>query len=223
MAISGSYPSPGGAWLVDDGVVLVVDDDAALRDGIASLFRSMDIQVRTFASAAEFLCFPIPDVPCCLVLDVRLRGASGLELQAMLAEVGCPVPVVFISGHADVAMSVMAMRAGATHFLTKPFRDQDLLDAVTEAIGRDVQRRACERRGRELRAAFETLTSREREVMTLAAAGLMNKQIADDVGLSTVTVKIHRAQAMKKMGARTFAELVVMAHVLGLTNAAAQA
>jgi len=181
------------------------------------------MDVRTFSSADEFLAFSIPDRPCCLILDVRLRGSNGLDLHANMKEAGIRLPVVFISGYSDVPMSVAAMRAGATHFLTKPFRDQDLLDAVCEALRRDVQRRNAGRRRGELSLLFNSLTPREREVMCLATAGLLNKQIADEVGLSLVTVKLHRAQAMRKMRASSFADLVVMAHILGFCEAPAAA
>jgi len=204
-----------------DALVLVVDDDACLRAGIESLFQSIDVDVRTFASADAFLEFSIPDRPSCLVLDVCLHDSNGLDLQAKMKEAGARLPVVFISGYSDVPTSVAAMRAGATHFLTKPLRDHDLLDAVSEALRRDVQRRYAGRRRSELSMLFNSLTPREREIMCLVTAGRLNKQIADEVGLSLVTVKLHRAQAMRKMRASSFADLVVMSHILGFCEAPA--
>ncbi|MFC4278288.1 response regulator transcription factor [Achromobacter aloeverae] len=201
---------------IDDAVVLVVDDDAGLRQALGSLFRSVDIKVRSYASAAELLDDELPDVPCCLLLDVRLRGASGLDLQARLAKLGVEIPIVFMTGHGDIAMTVTAMKAGAVDFITKPFRDQDLLDAVATALDKDRQRRLGSQRLSALRARHQTLSPREAEVMGLAVRGLLNKQIAGEIGISEVTVKIHRGQAMRKMKARTFADLVLMAQQLGV-------
>jgi len=200
----------------DEAVVLIVDDDDDLRTALGSLFRSVGMKVALFASAAELLEFSLPDVPCCLVLDVRLRGPSGLELQARLAGLGVQLPIVFLTGHGDIAMTVAAMKAGAVDFIAKPFRDQDLLDAVAAALEQDRARRETQRRSQRLHSSYRSLTPREAEVMALAVAGLLNKQIAGEIGISEVTVKIHRGQAMRKMQARTFADLVLMAQQLGL-------
>lgn len=203
----------------DDALVLVVDDDAMLRTALGSLFRSVGLRVALFASAAELLDYRLPDAPCCMVLDVRLRGPSGLELQSRLAQLGVQVPIIFMTGYGDIPMTVAAMKAGAEDFMAKPFRDQDLLDAVSAALDKDRARRSDVRRADELRASYSSLTPREVEVMTLAVAGLLNKQIAGEIGISEVTVKIHRGQAMRKMKARTFADLVLMGQQLGLCKA----
>ncbi|AGW95001.1 response regulator transcription factor [Cupriavidus sp. DF5525] len=207
---------PADASASDDAMVLVVDDDAALRRALGSLFRSVGLNVTLFASAAELLAFPVPDTPCCLVLDVRLRGPSGLDLQSRLGQMGIPIPIIFMTGYGDIAMTVAAMKAGAEDFMPKPFRDQDLLDAVAAALEKDRLRREGLRQVEALRARHQALTPRETEVMGLAVAGLLNKQIAAEIGISEVTVKIHRGQAMRKMKARTFAELVLMAQQLGI-------
>ena len=204
---------------LENAVVIVLDDDAMVRESLASLFRSVDRRVVLFESASDLLAFAFPNAPCCLVLDVRLRGPSGLDLQARLKQMGVQVPIIFMTGYGDIPMTVAAMKAGADHFLSKPFRDQDLLDAVAAALEKDARRRAREQRDNALRDCFGTLTRRETEVMTLAASGLLNKQIADRMSISEVTVKIHRGQAMRKMRARTFAELVLMAERLGLSPA----
>jgi len=177
------------------------------------------MDVALFGSAAEVLEFSMPDAPCCLVLDVRLRGPSGLDLQARLSQQGIHVPIIFLTGYGDIAMTVAAMKAGAEDFMTKPFRDQDLLDAVSGALEKDRRRREASRRVQALRGCFGTLTPRETEVMSLAVSGMMNKQIAGQMGISEVTVKIHRGQAMRKMKARTFADLVLMAQQLGVCHA----
>ncbi|SAI34044.1 two component response regulator [Bordetella ansorpii] len=203
----------------DDAVVLVVDDDQALRQALGSLFRSVGMAVRLYGSAADLLADGLPDSPCCLVLDVRLRGPSGLDLQARLAQLGMQVPIIFMTGFGDIAMTVTAMKAGAEDFITKPFRDQDLLDAVSAALEKSRARRDDTRRLDELRACYQSLTPREAEVMGLAVRGLLNKQIAGEIGISEVTVKIHRGQAMRKMKARTFADLVLMAQQLGVRAA----
>lgn len=203
----------------DEALVLVVDDDAMLRGALGNLFRSVGMNVALFGSAAELLEYQMQDVPCCLVLDVRLRGPSGLDLQARLAQLGIHVPIIFMTGYGDIAMTVAAMKAGAEDFMAKPFRDQDLLDAVSVALEKDRRRREGMRRLQMLRASFQTLTPRESEVMALAVSGLMNKQIAGEIGISEVTVKIHRGQAMRKMKARTFADLVLMAQKLGVCHA----
>ncbi len=204
---------------LENAVVIVLDDDAMVRESLASLFRSVDRRVVLFESASDLLTFAFPNAPCCLVLDIRLRGPSGLDLQAKLKQMGVQVPIIFMTGYGDIPMTVAAMKAGADHFLSKPFRDQDLLDAVAAALEKDARRRAREQRDNALRDCFGTLTRRETEVMTLAASGLLNKQIADRMSISEVTVKIHRGQAMRKMRARTFAELVLMAERLGLSPA----
>lgn len=197
-----------------ESMVFIVDDDAPLRESLGSLLRSIGLRVELFGSVAEFMKYERPNTASCLVLDVRLQGSSGLDFQIELATAGINVPIVFITGHGDIAMTVRAMKAGAVDFLTKPFREQDLIDAVCAAHARDRQRRESERHADELRARHQTLTAREQTVMALAASGLMNKQIAGEIGLSEITVKIHRGQAMRKMGARSFADLVRMAEVI---------
>lgn len=197
-------------------IVHVIDDDASLRDALDSLFRSVGLATRLYGSAQEFLDARQANVPGCMVLDVRLPGLSGLDFQAKLGETHIRMPVIVMTGHGDIPMTVRAMKAGAVDFLTKPFRDQDMLDAVGKAIERDRARRADERGHDALRALFETLTQRERQVMAHAAAGLMNKQIAHELSLSEITVKIHRGNAMRKMGAKSFADLVKMAEALRL-------
>jgi FixJ family two-component response regulator len=197
-------------------VVFVVDDDASVRDALARLFRSVGLQVEALASAAEMLRHKLPDAPSCLVLDVRLPGLSGLDFQSELAKSGIRIPVIFMTGHGDIPMTVKAMKGGAVDFLTKPFRDQDMLDAVARGIDRDRERRESEKAIIELRDLFASLTAREQEIMALVSTGLMNKQIAAELGLSLITVKIHRGHAMKKMRAKSLAELVRMADVLGI-------
>jgi FixJ family two-component response regulator len=209
-------PQPSGVRSVEEPTVFVVDDDESLRTALSNLFRSVGLRVEVFGSAAELLRSKLPDVVSCLVLDVRLPGLSGLDFQAELAKANLHIPIVFMTGHGDVPMSVKAMKAGALDFLTKPFRDQDMLDAVTTALDRDRKRRESERTVSDLRVHFESLTPREREVMSFVTAGLMNKQIANEIGLSEITVKIHRGHVMKKMGARSLADLVRMAEALGV-------
>jgi len=199
-------------------VVFVIDDDASVRESLAELFSSVGLRVESFASAAEFLRRKTSDHPCCLVLDVRLPGLSGLDLQADLAKGDIQLPIVFITGHGDVPMAVRAMKAGAFEFLTKPFRDQDLLDAAQRGLELDRTRRQQQKSVDEARARFETLTSREREVIRFVSAGLMNKQIAGELGVTEITVKVHRGNAMRKMGARSLADLIGMAQTLGLNR-----
>lgn len=201
-----------------DPFVYIVDDDTLLRESLGSLLRSIGLKVGLFGSVADFMTFNRPDAPSCMVLDVRLQGTSGLDFQTYLATTDISLPIVFMTGHGDIAMTVRAMKAGAIDFLTKPFREQDLLDAVSVALARDRMRRDSERGIRELRSRYETLTPREQTVMALAVSGLMNKQIAGEIGLSEITVKTHRGQAMRKMNARSFADLVRMAETLGVNH-----
>jgi FixJ family two-component response regulator len=192
-------------------LVYIVDDDPDMNDALADLLDSAGMRSKSFVSADAFLSSPIGDEPSCLVLDVRLRGANGLDVQQELKRRGIASPIVFITGYGDIEMAVQAMKAGAVDFLAKPFRDQTFLDAVAQAIAVDCTKRRSEWCDDDLRERFATLTEREREVMTLAVSGLMNKQIAGEIGVSEVTVKIHRGRAMRKMSARTFADLVKMA------------
>jgi FixJ family two-component response regulator len=198
----------------ENAVVHIVDDDESLRRAVDSLCRSVGLETRTYGSAQEFLDAKPAGIPGCLVLDVRLPGISGLDFQSQLAALGIHLPVILVTGHGDIPMSVRAMKAGAVDFLPKPFRDQDLLDAVTAAIERDRRRRAADGDANSLRNRFLTLSPREQQVMKLVTTGKMNKQVAGDLGLSEITVKIHRAAAMRKMGARTLADLVRMADAL---------
>jgi FixJ family two-component response regulator len=197
-------------------IVFVVDDDPSMRKALANLFRSVGLRAEVFGSARELLESELPDVASCLVLDIRLPGPSGLDFQAELAKANIQIPIIFMTGHGDIPMTVKAMKAGAVDFLTKPFRDQDMLDAVAIAIERDRARRKDEKIVGELRAVFETLTARERDVLALVASGLMNKQIAAEIGLAEITVKIHRGHIMRKMGAKSLADLVRMAEMLGI-------
>jgi FixJ family two-component response regulator len=199
-----------------EAIVFVVDDDPSMRKALSNLFRSVGLRAEVFGSARELLESELPEVASCLVLDIRLPGPSGLDFQAELAKANIQIPIIFMTGHGDIPMTVKAMKAGAVDFLTKPFRDQDMLDAVAIAIERDRTRRKDEKIVAELRAVFETLTARERDVLALVASGLMNKQIAAEIGLAEITVKIHRGHIMRKMGAKSLADLVRMAEMLGV-------
>jgi FixJ family two-component response regulator len=197
-------------------LVFVVDDDAPMRESLKNLMRSVGLRVEAFASAQEFLHSPRPDVPGCLVLDVRLPGLSGLDLQQQMAQGDRDMPIIFITGYGDIPMTVQAMKAGAVEFLTKPFRDQELLDAVQHALTRDRQAREQRAQSDALRRRYGALTSREREVMARVVVGLLNKQIAGELGTSEAAVKVHRQHVMAKMGAGSLAALVRMADRLGL-------
>jgi FixJ family two-component response regulator len=199
-----------------EALVFVVDDDAPMRESLKNLLRSVGLWVEAFASAQEFLRSPRPDVPGCLVLDVRLPGLSGLDLQKQMAQGDRDMPIIFITGHGDIPMTVQAMKAGAVEFLTKPFRDQELLDAVQHALARDRQAREQRAQSDALRRRYSALTPREREVMALVVAGLLNKQIAGQLGTSEAAVKVHRQHVMAKMAAGSLATLVRMADRLGI-------
>jgi FixJ family two-component response regulator len=202
----------------DRPTVIVIDDDPSIRKAIDRLLRSVGLRVELFESAQEFLQSDRPDAPSCIVLDVRLPGQSGLNLQRNLAAADIRIPIIFITAHGDIPMSVRAMKAGAVEFLTKPFHDQDLLDAMEVALEKDRARRANEKLAAELKKRFETLTARERQVMHLVVAGRLNKQIAAELGISEMTVKIHRAQVFHKMQAVSLPDLVRMADKSGITN-----
>ncbi|WMT74798.1 response regulator transcription factor [Bradyrhizobium sp. Ash2021] len=216
----GRSTSPRNVASAEEPIVYVVDDDASVREALSSLFRSVGLRVEVFGSASEFLQSKLPDVASCLILDIRLPRLSGLDFQVDLARAGIHIPIIFMTGHGDIPMTVRAMKAGAVDFLTKPFRDQDMLDAVAAAIERDRNSRDEAKILSDLHAHFETLTAREREVMALVTAGLMNKQVAAEIGIAEITVKIHRGQIMRKMAAKSLADLVKMAQRLGLQRAA---
>ena len=200
-----------------DAMVFVIDDDESMREALHSLIRSVGLRVATFGSADEFLQSERPDVPACLILDVRMPGLSGLDLQRDLSEGNIHIPIIFITGHGDIPMSVRAMKAGAVEFLTKPFRDQDLLDAIQQALDRDRRARSQQADSADLRSRFHSLTPRETEVFELVVKGLLNKQIALQLGTSEITIKLHRRQVMEKMAADSLADLVRMSEKL--TNA----
>ena len=197
-------------------VVYVVDDDAYVREGLGALLQSVGLKVVTLGSTAEFLAHKRTDGPGCLILDVRLPGLSGLDFQAELAKAQNETPIIFITAHGDIPMTVKAMKAGAVEFLTKPFREQDLLDAVRVALDRDRRRREVQMQTQSLKSRYGALSDREQQVMSLVCTGLMNKQIAAQIGVSEITVKVHRGSVMRKMGAKSLAELVRMADSLGV-------
>jgi len=217
--VTARQPTPKGGADSEEPIVLIVEDDSEFREALKRLFRTVGVRAEAFGSAGELLQTKLPDVPSCLVLDIRLPGQSGLDLQSELAKIDIHIPVIFMTGHGDIPMSVRAMKAGAIDFLTKPFRDQDMLDAVGAAIDRDRLRREEEKAKSALKSLYESLSPREREVMTLVTAGLMNKQIAAELGLSEITVKIHRGNLMRKLHARSLADLVKMAESLDIARA----
>ncbi|WP_027529761.1 response regulator transcription factor [Bradyrhizobium sp. WSM3983] len=200
----------------DQPIVFIVDDDASMRRALTNLFESVGLKVEAFGSAPQLLHAKPPQVPSCLVLDIRLPGASGLDLQSDLAKADIHTPIIFITGHADIPMTVRAMKGGAIDFLTKPVRDQDILDAVQAAIERDRKRRDFNKTVLNVRSRFESLSSRERDVLALVTSGLMNKQVAAQLGLAEITVKIYRGNIMRKMGAKSLADLVRMSEALGI-------
>ena len=210
-----SLPQTGN----DEPIVLVVDDDPSVRRALINLFESVGLRVAAFGSASEILQSKPPEVPSCLVLDIRLPGLSGLDLQADLAKANIHTPIIFITGHGDIPMTVRAMKSGAVDFLTKPVRVQDMLDAVQAAIERDRKRREIEKTVSNVRSRFESLTPRERDVLSLVASGKMNKHVAAELGLAEITVKIYRGQIMRKMGAKSLAELVKMNEAIGTQHA----
>jgi FixJ family two-component response regulator len=216
--VTGNSKSQRDLPTAAERIVFVIDDDEAMRETLSSLFRSVGLRVELFGSAREFAKIKMPDAASCLVLDIRLPGVSGLDFQAQLAEADIRIPIIFMTGHGDIPMSVQAMKAGAIDFLTKPFRDQDMLDAVVRALERDQKRRDSEKIVADLRVRFDSLTSREREVIALVVVGLMNKQIAAKLGVTEITVKVHRVNMMRKMKARSVIDLVGMADLLGIRH-----
>jgi FixJ family two-component response regulator len=214
--VTGPPTLPSELDAAEEPVVLVIDDDISMREALQSLFRSVGLRVEVFGSAPEFLQSSLPNVASCLVLDIRLPGVSGLDFQVELAEAGIHIPIIFMTGHGDIPMSVQAMKAGAVDFLTKPFRHQEMLHAVNRALAADRKRRAEEKTVSGLQALFESLTPREREVLVLVAAGLVNKRIAAELGVSEITVKVHRSHVMRKMRTRSLAQLVRIADTLGI-------
>jgi FixJ family two-component response regulator len=211
----GPKSSPEGASSKEP-IVFIIDDDVSVRRALTNLFQSVGLEVEAFGSAPEMLQSRLPDVASCLVLDIRLPGLSGLDLQTELARANIHIPIIFITGHGDIPMTVRAMKGGAVDFLTKPFRDQDLLDAVMTAIERDRKRREVDKTVTNLQALYETLSARERQVLALVASGLMNKQVAAQLDLAEITVKIYRGHIMKKMGAKSLADLIRMTEALGI-------
>jgi FixJ family two-component response regulator len=200
-------------------LVFIVEDDLSMRRALSNLFQSVGLEVEVFGSASEMLQTKLPDVASCLVLDVRLPGLSGLDFQTELAKANIHIPIIFMTGHGDIPMTVRAMKGGAVDFLAKPFRDQDMLDAVVMAIERDRNRREADKIVASLQSLLDTLTPREREILALVSSGLLNKQIAAELGLAEITVKIHRGHIMKKMGARSLADLLRKAETLGIRRA----
>ena len=213
--MNGRPAPPPTVTNAEDAAVFVIDDDESVRKALRNLFRSIGLRVEVFGSAHEFLQSELPNVPSCLILDIRLPRLSGLDFQADLAKADIHIPIIFMTGHGDIPMTVRAMKAGAVDFLTKPFRDQDMLDAVMTAIERDRNRRDEAKVLSDLQTLFATLTPRERQVMKFVTAGLMNKQIAAEIGIAEITVKIHRGHIMRKMGAKSLPDLVRMAELLG--------
>jgi FixJ family two-component response regulator len=209
---------PGDLEGDGEPVVLVVDDDVAIREALLSLFGSVGLQVKVFASAPALLQGNLPDAPSCLVLDIRLPGMSGLDFQITLCEAGIRIPIIFMTGHGDIPMTVQAMRAGAVDFLTKPLRQQEMIQAVTRALAVDRKRRADEKTVADLRSLYESLTPREREVLVHATTGLMNKLIAEKLGVSEVTVKVHRSNIMRKLRTRSLADLARIVDALGVRS-----
>jgi len=200
----------------EEPIVFVIDDDPLTLGSLSSLFRSIGLRVQAFPSATELLQHQLPAVPSCLVLDIRLPRLSGFDLQVELARLGIKIPIIFITGHGDIPMSVQAMKAGAVDFLTKPFREQEILDAVSAALERDRKRLREERSHLDVQVRYASLSARERQIMALVAGGLMNKQVAGKLGITEATVKIHRGHLMRKMRAKSFAALVLMAESLGI-------
>jgi FixJ family two-component response regulator len=212
-----AHPTPPRDLASDElPIVYVIDDDESVRRALTNLFQSVSLRVEVFGSAFEFLQGSLSDVASCLVLDIRLPRLSGLDFQTELAKANINIPIIFMTGHGDIPMTVRAMKAGAVDFLTKPFRQQEMLDAVAAAIEQDRKRRKDEKTISSARTLFETLTPRERDVLVLVAAGLMNKQIAAEIGIAEITVKIHRGHIMKKMGTRSLADLVRITEMLGI-------
>jgi FixJ family two-component response regulator len=207
---------PGGAGAGEEPVVLVIDDDISMRESLAGLFQSVGLQVKVFGSAPELLRTRLPNAPSCLVLDIRLPGMSGLDFQVEMARSGIHIPIIFMTGHGDIPMTVQAMKAGAVDFLTKPFRHQEMLHAVTQALDADQKRRAHEKTVADLRSLYESLTPREREVLALVTSGMLNKVIAEELGVSEITVKVHRSHVMRKMRTRSLADLARIADALGI-------